>query len=66
MSTMRKYADTDDSTSETGVDNSDNTDDDQEVEDESDPCAPLEIEAAEKNLTDAMVLKKNKLRTKHI
>ena len=64
MSTKRKYADTDDSTSD--VDNSDNTDDDQEVEDESDPWAPLEIEVAEKNLTDAMVLKKNKLRTKHI
>ena len=45
MSTKRKYADTDDTTSESDFDNSD---DDQEVEDESNSWVPLRTEAAAK------------------
>ena len=37
MSTKRNYADTDDSTSKRNSDKSDNTDNDQEVGDESNP-----------------------------
>ena len=50
ISTKRKYADTDDSTSESDLDHSDYTDDDPESEHEIDPWASLKIEAIKKML----------------
>ena len=44
MSTKTKYANTDDSTSESNSDHSDYTDEDQENENETDPWASLKIE----------------------
>ena len=52
MSTKRIYADTDDTTTENDLDNSDNTDNGQELEEESDPWQPLKIEAEEKDLAE--------------
>ena len=74
MSTKRKYADTNDSTSESDSDHSDYTDDDKKKEHEIDPWASLKMEAMKKicqNLKSSrrlllqMVLKKRS-RTKHI
>ena len=48
MSTKRKYACTDDSTSESDLDHSDYVDEDQENEHEIDPSASLKIEAMKK------------------
>ena len=42
MSTKRKYADTDDSTSESDSDHSDYTDENQENEHETDPWASMD------------------------
>ena len=52
MSTKRKYADTDDSTSESDSDHSDYTDEDQENEHETDPWASLKMEAMTKNMPE--------------
>ena len=51
-STKRKYADTDDSTSERDSDHSDNTDEDQENEHETDPWASLKMEAMTKSMPE--------------
>lgn len=56
MSTKIIYVDTDDSTSETDLDNLDNTDNEQEVEDESNPWASLKTEVAEKIWQDLGVM----------
>ena len=55
-STKRKYADTDDSTSESDSDHSDYTDEDQENEHETDPWASLKMEAMTKNMPESQEL----------
>ena len=57
MSTKRKYADTDGSTSESDSDHSDYTDDDHENEHESGPWALLKMEAMGKKY--ARILRAN-------
>ena len=52
MSTKRKYADTDDSTSESDSDHLDYTDEDQENEHEIDTWASLKMEAMKKNMPE--------------
>ena len=52
ISTKRKYADTDDSTSESDSEHSDYTDEDQENEYETDPWASLKMEAMTKNMPE--------------
>ena len=52
MSTKRKYANTDDSTSESDSDHSDYTDEDQENEHETDPWAFLKMETMTKNMLE--------------
>ena len=58
MSTKRKYADTDDSISESDSDHSDYTDEDQENEHETDPWASLKMEAMTKNMPEFQELTK--------
>ena len=52
ISTKIKYADTDDSTSESDSDHSDYTDEDQENEHETDPWASLKMETMTKNMPE--------------
>ena len=52
MSTKRKFAGTDDSTSESNSDHSDYTDEDQENEHETDLWASLKMEAMTKNMPE--------------
>ena len=76
MSTKRKYAETDDSTSEGDSDHSDYTDEDQENEHETDPLGSFQngsndkknagISRADGDFLLQMVLKKKRPGTRHI